>query len=44
MGKGVEDVLMKLLGEAKGGSAEKEGATELKLLKERSRYLTDVWS
>ena len=44
MNKGVEDVLMKLLGEAKGGSAEKEGATELKLLKERSRYLTDVWS
>jgi len=32
------------LGEAKGGSAEKEGAAELKLLKERSRYLTDVWS
>ena len=44
MSKSVEDVLMKLLGEAKGGSAEKEGAAELKLLKERSRYLTDVWS
>ena len=44
MGKGVEDVLMKLLGEAKGGSAEKKGARELKLSKERSRYLTDVWS
>ena len=44
MSKGVEDVLMKVLGEARGGSAEKEGAVELKLLKERSRYLTDVWS
>ena len=44
MGKGVEDVSVKLLGEAKGGSAEKEGAMELKLLKERSRYLTAVWS
>jgi len=44
MSKSVEDVLMRLLGEAKGGSAEKEGAAELKLLKERSRYLTDVWS
>jgi NADPH-ferrihemoprotein reductase len=44
MSKGVEDVLMKMLGEARGGSAEKEGAAELKLLKERSRYLTDVWS
>ena len=44
MSKSVEDVLMRMLGEAKGGSAEKEGAAELKLLKERSRYLTDVWS
>ena len=37
--KSVKDV-SKFLGEAKGGSAEKEGAGELKLLKERSRYLT----
>ncbi|KAF9646931.1 cytochrome P450 oxidoreductase [Thelephora ganbajun] len=44
MSKSVEDVLMRLLGEARSGSAEKEGAAELKLLKERSRYLTDVWS
>ncbi|KAF9641829.1 hypothetical protein BDM02DRAFT_3125012 [Thelephora ganbajun] len=44
MSKSVEDVLVRLLGEAKSGSAEKEGAAELKLLKERSRYLTDVWS
>jgi len=42
--KSVEDVFMKVLGEARGGSAKKEGAVELKLLKERSRYLTDVWS
>ena len=44
MSKSVEGALMRMLGEAKGGSAEKEGAAELKLLKERSRYLTDVWS
>ena len=44
MSKSVEGTLMRMLGEAKGGSAEKEGAAELKLLKERSRYLTDVWS
>ena len=42
MSKSVENVLMKTLGEAKGGSAEKEGAAGLMLLKERSRYLTDV--
>ena len=34
----------KILGEAKGGSAEKEGTAELKLLKERSRMMLDVWS
>lgn len=44
MAKAVEDVLSKILGEAKGGSAEKEGAAELKLLKERSRMMLDVWS
>ena len=44
MSKSVEDVLMRMLGQARGGSSEKEGAAELKLLKERSRYLTDVWS
>lgn len=44
MSKAVEEVLMRILGEAKGGSAEVEGAAEIKLLKERSRMLLDVWS
>ncbi|KAK7464708.1 hypothetical protein VKT23_005914 [Stygiomarasmius scandens] len=44
MSKAVEDVLCKILGEGKGGSAEVEGAAEIKLLKERSRLLLDVWS
>jgi len=44
MAKAVEDTLMRILGEAKGGSAEVEGAAELKLLKERSRLMLDVWS
>ncbi|KAI0667595.1 cytochrome P450 oxidoreductase [Trametes maxima] len=44
MSKAVEETLSRVLGEAKGGSAEIEGAAELKLLKERSRFLTDVWS
>lgn len=44
MSKSVEEALCKILGEAKGGSAEVEGAAELKMLKERSRLLLDVWS
>ncbi|KAI8986083.1 cytochrome P450 oxidoreductase [Trametes punicea] len=44
MSKAVEETLCRILGEAKGGSAEVEGAAEVKLLKERSRFLTDVWS
>ncbi len=44
MSKQVEDVLARILGEAKGGSAEVEGAAEIKLLKERSRLMLDVWS
>ena len=44
MSKAVEEVLMRILGEAKGGIAEVEGAAEIKLLKERSRMLLDVWS
>lgn len=44
MSKQVEEVLAKILGEAKGGSAAVEGAAELKLLKERSRLMLDVWS
>ncbi|KAF9026112.1 putative cytochrome P450 oxidoreductase [Hymenopellis radicata] len=44
MAKAVEETLAKILGEAKGGSAEVEGAAEVKMLKERSRLLLDVWS
>ncbi|KAI0269857.1 NADPH-dependent cytochrome P450 oxidoreductase [Gloeopeniophorella convolvens] len=44
MSKSVEETLARILGEAKGGSAEVEGAAELKLLKERSRLMLDVWS
>ena len=44
MSKAVEETLCRILGEAKGGSAEVEGAAELKLLKERNRLLLDVWS
>ncbi|KIL67916.1 hypothetical protein M378DRAFT_177150 [Amanita muscaria Koide BX008] len=44
MSKQVEEILAKILGQAKGGSAEVEGAAEVKLLKERSRLLLDVWS
>jgi len=44
MAKAVEETLAKILGEAKGGSAEVEGAAEVKLLKERSRLMLDVWS
>ncbi|KAJ3516597.1 hypothetical protein NLJ89_g1026 [Agrocybe chaxingu] len=44
MSKQVEEILAKILGEAKGGSAAVEGAAEIKLLKERSRLMLDVWS
>lgn len=44
MAKQVEEVLARILGEAKGGSGEVEGVAELKLLKERSRLMLDVWS
>lgn len=44
MAKSVEDILQRILGEAKGGSSEVEGAAEMKLLKERSRLMLDVWS
>jgi len=44
MSKAVEERLAQILGEAKGGSAEKEGAEAVKLLKERSRLMLDVWS
>jgi len=44
MSKQVEEVLAKIFGEAKGGSAEVEGTAEIKILKERSRLMLDVWS
>lgn len=44
MSRAVEETLARILGEAKGGSAEVEGAAEMKILKERSRLLLDVWS
>ena len=44
MSKAVEETLAKILGEAKGGSGAVEGAAEVKLLKERSRLMLDVWS
>ena len=43
MSKSVEDALARLLGNAKGGDVE-EGQKEVKLLKERSRLMLDVWS
>ncbi|ODN96254.1 NADPH-cytochrome P450 reductase [Cryptococcus amylolentus CBS 6273] len=36
MSKAVEEILMEMLGQAKGGSAAVEGAKELKTLKERN--------
>lgn len=44
MARQVEEVLARIFGEAKGGSAAVEGAAEIKLLKERSRLMTDTWS
>ncbi|KAI5118870.1 hypothetical protein M0805_005312 [Coniferiporia weirii] len=44
MSKSVEETLMRILGEAQGGTAEVEGAAEMKLLKDRSRLMLDVWS
>lgn len=44
MAHAVEEQLAKILAQAKGGSAEKEGAEAVKLLKERSRLMLDVWS
>ncbi|EGG07344.1 uncharacterized protein MELLADRAFT_77606 [Melampsora larici-populina 98AG31] len=44
MAKDVEETLRKVLGEYRGGTAEVEGAQELKILKDRNRLLLDVWS
>lgn len=43
MSKGVEEVLARILGEGKPGGFE-DGVKEVKLLKERSRLMSDVWS
>lgn len=43
MSHDVEKIFVKLLAEAKGGS-EEEGKKEVKMLKDRSRFLQDVWS
>jgi len=43
MSKAVEEVLARILGEAKGGG-DAEGAAEIKVMKERSRLMLDVWS
>lgn len=43
MSKAVEDNLARILGEAKGAGVE-EGQKEVKMLKERSRLMLDVWS
>lgn len=37
MARQVEETLQRILGEAKGGTAEAEGAQEVRLLKERNR-------
>ncbi|EJT52232.1 NADPH--cytochrome reductase [Trichosporon asahii var. asahii CBS 2479] len=44
MAKAVEHTFAKMLAEYRGGSAEMEGAEEIKNLKDRKRFLTDVWS
>ncbi|KAK4687869.1 NADPH-ferrihemoprotein reductase, partial [Tremellales sp. Uapishka_1] len=44
MSKAVEEKLVQMLADAKGGKPEVEGLKELKLLKERNRLMTDVWS
>ena len=47
MSKAVEGQLVRILGEGKAGAegnADAEGLKELNFLKEKSRYLTDVWS
>lgn len=44
MAHSVEEKLAQILGDAKGGTADKEGAEAVKLLKERSRLMLDVWS
>lgn len=43
MSKAVEDTLAKILAEAKGGDIT-VGQAEVKMMKERSRILLDVWS
>ena len=42
MAQEVEAMFVKIIGEVKGG--EEAGKAEVKMLKERSRLLLDVWS
>lgn len=44
MAKSVEERLVAMLAEARGGTPEVEGVKELKVLKDRNRLMTDVWS
>ncbi|KAK9899292.1 P450 reductase [Cystobasidium minutum MCA 4210] len=44
MARDVEELLKEILAEAKGGTKQKEGEAEYKMLKERNRLLLDVWS
>ncbi|KAM6495074.1 hypothetical protein JOM56_009697 [Amanita muscaria] len=43
MSKQVEEILAKILGQAKGGSAKVEGAARARLLKERSKKPDALW-
>jgi len=44
MAKDVEELLKEILGEAAGGTKEKEGEAAYKQMKDRNRLLLDVWS
>lgn len=44
MARDVEELLKEILGEAAGGSKEKEGEAAFKRLRDRNRLLLDVWS
>lgn len=44
MAKAVEATFARMLAEYRGGKAEGEGMEEVKNLKDRKRFLTDVWS
>jgi len=44
MAHAVEETLARILGGANGGEKEKEGWDQVKMLKDRSRLMLDVWS